>query len=469
MIIQPELDTYFFEVKKAVLDTKGNPVQTPILTFGSDLMANIKASFSATGFTNQAVISLSIEEEEFGTLTASLSVLDLYNMYALSFRNGQKMTIKWGVNKDLKYLTKILSLNDKNEIGYDTDTTFYRGGTNGLQCFITNVTHTINNNSLVWNVSLRGGYPNGKGKNSVTYNNNESLRTIVVNACTDLLGTAFNPERDLFFQVNPKDRRPLVATKKIPIIQNFETPLEFLRRLAILYNCKFVLFYAGFQQKVLFVGWEDENKVNTADKRGLKGLYHYFDSGNKFSNILDGSGTQNQGTSGSIAFPVVQPDGKQGLAFSPQGVETTKEWVLNETTVKNALKRVNAKEQTDLTKAIFALNYEDFRDETKGTFNTITVNGRQYPLQQFFELKTYQTAPEGGGQEYNITVVPNPLYQIGDLCWLGAKDDKTQSLIPQTFKTLINPKTNKISYYRISKISWEHSGGGVTQKLTLKR
>jgi len=467
MIVQPELDTYFFEVKKAVLDTSGKPTQTPILTFGSDLMANVKSSFSATGFTNQAVLSLSIEEEEFGTLTATLSILDLYNMYALSFRNGQKMTIKWGVHKDMKYLQKVLSFADKNEIGYDSNTEFYRGGANGLQCFITSSSHSVNNNGLVWNVSLRGGYPNGKGKNSVTYNNDEPLKTIVSNTCTDLLGNNFNPEKDLFFQVNQTNRLPLTASKKNPIIQNFETPMEFLRRLAILYNCKFTMFYAGFQQKVLFVGWEDEGKINTSDKRGLKGIYHYFDSGNRFSNILDGSGTQNQGTSGSIAFPVTQPDGKQGLAFSPQGVETTQEWVLNDTTVKAKVKSLSPKDQTDVTKAIVALNYEDFKDETTGNFKSITVNGKKYDLKQFFELKTFQTAPEGGGQEYSITVVPNPLYQIGDLCWLGAKDENTQSLIPQTFSTRVNK--NKTSYYRISKISWEHSGGGVTQKLTLKR
>lgn len=469
MIVYPELDTYFYEVKKQEIDSKGNPVKPPIISFGQDLIN----SFSLSGAFNQySVQSLSIDEEEFGTLTANITVVDSLNMNALAFRNGQKWTLKWGVYKDLEYLRKILYTTDKNEIGNDPQTEFVRGGSNGLQCFVTNASHTINNNTLVWNVSLRGGYPNGKGKNTVVYNNNETLQQIVTNACTDLLGNSFNPTRDLYFLVNPaKERgRPLVATKRNPVIQNLQTPLEFLRALAIQFNCKFTMFYQGFTQKVLFVGWEDENKINIADKRGLKGTYHYFDSGNRLSNIIDGSGTQNQGSSGSIAFPAVDDKGKPILSFSPQGVETTSEWILNEATVKNKLRTVgNDKQQTDLLNAILSLNYEDFKDETTNAFKSITVNGKKYNLKDFFELKPFQTAPEGGGQEYNLTVIPNPLYQIGDQCWLGAKDKDTLSIIPITFSTSLNPKTNKYSLYRITKISWEHSSEGVTQKLTLKR
>jgi len=44
--------------------------------------------------------------------------------------------------------------------------------------------------------------------------------------------------------------------------------------------------------------------------------------------------------------------------------------------------------------------------------STLYRDLEKYNLKDFFELKPFQTAPEGGGQEYNLTVIPNPLYQI---------------------------------------------------------
>ena len=77
----------------------------------------------------------------------------------------------------------------------------------------------------------------------------------------DLLELCFNLKEIYFFQMEiPKDRRPFLLKRKY---KTLKTPLEFLRRLAILYNCKFV-YSMPFFSKSFICRMEDENKVNTA-------------------------------------------------------------------------------------------------------------------------------------------------------------------------------------------------------------
>lgn len=493
MPVNPITDNYFFYVEKLwpVKGSDGKIVERKedrqSLTFGQDSLKttfNAKELLSAdtikSGILNikpvpnsQQVLSFSAEEEEFGMLSCSLQIADFTGAMDKAFQKGQQYLVKWGVKQDQfkNFASTVqkfgLSGTDgnfkENEVKSDNVYDYVRGGEDGIKCFVTDSSFTIQGGATIWSISLRGGVPSGRAKETKIYDNNQTLEDVIYDTCLSLIPN-FN-KADLLLELGTA--ASVKFSKASPIARKNITPIEFLNELAKKYNLHYYNFYKGFKQCIAMVNKSKTQNDDTIAKRGLAGKFHVFDYGNgEYSNIIGNpSGSVQPGNNvGSIAIPVTDSQGKPALEFGAAPQEQTQQYILKS---KDALKQTLQKNGktgqalADEVQRIISLDFEDFVDKT----------GDIRPdLKQYFELKTFDTFPEGGGgYEFNCNVIPNPMYMVADKVWLGKENNSFPSPIPPTFRSYKSKKSGKLVLWRISKITWEHNSGGVTQKILLKR
>lgn len=492
-MINPITDNYFFYVEKLwqVKGSDGKIVEKKedrqSLTFGQD---SLKTTFNATDLlkpdtikkgileikptaTTQQVLSFSVEEEEFGMLSCSLQIADFTGAIDKAFQKGQQYLIKWGVKQD--QFKNFSSLIQKfgvtgtdgdfkgNEVKSDNIYDYVRGGSEGIKCFVTDTSFTIQGGVTVWSISLRGGVPSGRGKETKIYDNNETLEDVIYDTALSLI-PGFT-RGDLLLDLGSASS--VTFTKASPIARKNLTPVEFLIDIAKKYNLQYYNFYKGFKQAIAMVNKSKTQNDDTIAKRGLTGRFHVFDYGNgDYSNIIGNpSGSIQPGNNvGSIAIPVNDAQGKPALEFGAAPQEQTQQYVLKS---KDALtqtlrsKGLSGQALANEVQRVVSLDFEDFLDKS----------GDIRPdLKQYFELKTFDTFPEGGGgYEFNCNVIPNPLYMVADKVWLGKETNSFPSPIPPTFRSYKSKKSGKLVLWRIAKISWEHTSSGVSQKILLKR
>lgn len=493
MPVNPITDNYFFYVEKLwpVKGSDGKVVERKedrqSLTFGQDSLKTVfdakdllKPAAIKSGIldirpvpNSQQVLSFSVEEEEFGMMSCSLQIADFTGAMDKAFQKGQQYLIKWGVKQDqFKNFSATvqkfgLSGTDGdfkgNEVKSDNVLDYVRGGTEGIKCFVTDSNFTIQGSATVWSVSLRAGVPQGRGKDTKIYNNNETLEDVIYDTCLALMPNF--SKADLVLDLGTA--ASVKFTKSSPIARRNITPVEFLNEIAKKYNLHYYNFYKGFKQAVAMVNKAKTQTDDTIAKRGLQGRFHIFDYGNgDYSNIIGNpSGSVQPGNNvGSIAIPVTDSSGKPALEFGAAPQEQTQQYVLKS---KDALKQTLQKNGktgqalADEVQRIVSLDFEDFVDNTGNI---------RADLKQYFELKTFDTFPEGGGgYEFNCNVIPNPIYMPADKVWLGKENNSHPSPIPPTFRSYKSKKSGKLVLWRIAKITWEHNSGGVTQKILLKR
>jgi hypothetical protein len=493
MPVNPITDNYFFYVEKLwpVKGSDGKIVERKedrqTLTFGQDSLKTVfdakdvlKPEAIKSGILNikpipqsQQVLSFSAEEEEFGMLSVSLQIADFTGAMDKAFQKGQQYLVKWGVKQDQfkNFASTVqkfgLSGTDgnfkENEVKSDNVYDYVRGGEDGIKCFVTDSSFTIQGGVTVWSISLRGGVPSGRAKETKVYDNNQTLEDVIYDTCLSLIPN-FN-KADLLLELG--SAASVKFTKASPIARKNITPVEFLNEIAKKYNLQYYNFYKGFKQCIAMVNKSKTQNDDTAAKRNLTGKFHIFDYGNgEYSNIIGNpSGSVQPGNNvGSIAIPVNDSQGKPALEFAAAPQEQTQQYVLKS---KDALtqtlrsKGLSGQALANEVQRVVSLDFEDFLDKT----------GDIRPdLKQYFELKTFDTFPEGGGAyEFNCNVIPNPMYMIADKVWLGKENNSFPSPIPPTFRSYKSKKSGKLVLWRIAKITWEHNSGGVSQKILLKR
>jgi hypothetical protein len=108
---------------------------------------------------------------------------------------------------------------------------------------------------------------------------------------------------------------------------------------------------------------------------------------------------------------------------------------LNEEAIKRELRGRGAEARAALLRRILESKFADFESQF---------------IQQFFTRRKQGTAPEGYGYTGSWNVVPNPLYQAGDLMFLGPKRS-VDSLIPDQFRT--RQSALRVTLWRLTEVT----------------
>lgn len=205
---------------------------------------------------------------------------------------------------------------------------------------------------------------------------------------------------------------------KFVFMQDNETNLSFLRKLAIKLNAKLVV--EGSDAAPLFIGLYDQGKKGATANQPAKGKWHYLDYGNSNSNIISGKlQTNNGGGSGSTAS--VTPDGK--LVFTASQNEMVTVYELDTNKVKAALDKENLKSAQELVTKILMSSTDD-------------LYGKGGLYEKYFSKSAVSTYPEGQGYTCSFEIVGSPLFRLNDKVWLGShKEMNTESNIPVGFRS----------------------------------
>ncbi|TGK36277.1 late control protein [Leptospira andrefontaineae] len=389
----------------------------------------------------RATLSFEVEEEEYSNTIITFTVRDDIGITSKACRRGQKLKIKWGI-KNEGSLLGIFSLGS-DEITSST----IRGP---VTATVITSNGFFSGGKHFRTVVLRATKLETRAKLTKTFES--GTYESIIRARAEEMGYSDSivsfPEKST--EINPKRC----------LIQSNETNHEFLLRLALKFGCILIQCLNDKGSLILIFS----QTLDLLDKgftkiKGQTGNYHYFDYGNNQSNLLEspkydlGTGSS-MGSSASISKDA---DGKLVATFTSSETEKTTQYVLNTDKVRKALRSVSPAEALRLNVMVQSASFEDFMDDDK----------IKPPFDKYFDVKTFTTAPEQMGWSFEAPVVPDPVFQIGDRCWIGPKNDTGESVIPPEIKSY--RKSGKNALWRLAKSKWKHDGGGVSQDLVMKR
>lgn len=383
--------------------------------------------------------SVSEKEREFPTVT--LSFYDDDGLYSKILDNRYSprnfFSVEWGWKQENFWFP------------FSLDEAYGRLSRGPMQCAITNVSVRLENGRVVYQVHLRGLAYRDTDKKSRTWSVG-TRGSVIADVAAQLRCT---PVINFNTMIQP-------VTPKAPVMQCQESSPMFLWRLAREWNCKYVIqdYVLGvtMMRALIFVDWSKHSSINLLAQRGLTGQYHYFEYVTNGGNIIDGTlnANYNSVAGGSTFLPVTGPDGKTHIQTTASAGETVVTYQLNPDKVKGKLQSMSTPEQIKYLQDILSSGAQDFpalRD-------------------QYFDKIATTTAPEGYGYSAKLNVVLNPLYQIGDLCWLGPPDDLTYSPIPGKFRTKSHSSglgAFQRSIYRLVSQDVNISGGGFSHSVEI--
>jgi len=480
--ITPPADAYFFSVKKLDLDPVSKTWKEnskPFMTFGNDIDKSSpldKLQTMPRGEGDKYVTSITIEEELYNSIICNMTVVDMSGIYAKAFTKGQRYRIRWGVKSNVFRAFKSLFTIDKETLGaLDNENGFIRGGSQGIDFFIFESSWSMSGVATIWSLQLRGGLPTAITSGSAEYpsgSNSITLKEVVKDTLQKI-----NPrikDDQIFVKLDAKAEAATTFTTKNKLVRTNKTPNEFFYSIAKRFMIEFAQVYRGFETIYCFYSKSlvSKDELNLAAIRGVSGKYHYMNYGAQDAIILTLDGSQVPTSSGSIAVPVPDPTGKVSLQFQPGQQQTALvyEWKTGaekDAAKRQAMKQFGTNEVQELQR-ILKVDSSNMLDET-GNLNK--------EIAMYFKPKTVDTFPEGQFQEVNATIIPNPIIQVGDRVWLGAKETDSACVIPPTFRTYDKAtKTGSVqkdllnkSLWRIYKQTYTHNESGVTHKLLLKR
>lgn len=414
-----------------------------------------------------SIVSFSVSEEEFNVPVLSLMVNDRIGHLSKVFYRGRQFRFRWGIEdvrqKDGERTFNFLNFGqDYND---EVTGSFFRGGEDGILGYVANTPQgELQDGNHIFTVQIRAGSVRGSIAISKKYDSGTISELLENIASKELAISNSN------ILVNIRSSNKYKLTKNNYIYRDNETATKFIRRVCIEKGLKFQYQFNG-DKKFLVVGewgnsFDDSKKF--LKERGVKGSYHYFDYGNTQSNIIDASYSINASSGiGSTVTFYVGSDGKINADFQPSPTETFTVLTLNQDRIEKELRGIkDSKKRSELAQEVSSLKYDDFLLDLK------SANSK---YRKFFKEEKYSTAPEMLGMEFNVNVVPNPLYQIGDLALVGVTDSDSNnrgqsdgaSVVPPILRSIRN--SERLTYYRIASVTWTHDPSGVKQEVMLKR
>lgn len=488
MILQPENITYWFQVWSKDL----NPDTNKPFFFSERILKKDSTSFIDIDVpeSTNAITVFNVEEEEYLATIVNLTIRDEVGLLLETFKIGKVFYYRYG------FIEEGLFDEIKEVFSDEINIKSYRGGKHddpltekyGILCYVTNFPKfKMEGTVCEFMVNLRAGFTYQRFPVTFTYKSG-TIKDMIVTICKEEL-------RMDDYIVDFDDMNDSL-TDKNPITRLSKTPTSFLKELASKYNLRLVYNFDNGKRYLIMVDWDKKELVQEYLNKFRKttGKYHYLDYGHAKANLLSIEGSIEPGQLGSVAIPTISPDGKPSMQFLPSGQITTTMWVFDPEYTRQKLKSEYAttkgKERIDkLEEDIKSSN--DIKDFFLDT-------GKPLPkYEEFFRPHTDTSAPESGGVIVEVSTIPNPVYWIADLVWLGSNPDKlveesdsfyfkSKSTIPFIFQSRegdmqkTEPSQNSIpvkskvsaskyTTYRISKMSWTHDSTGVSQKIRLKR
>lgn len=482
--------TYWFQIWSKELDPDTNK---PFF-FSEQILKKDNTSFlSNVDFPEptNAVMSFNVEEEEFLATTVNLTIRDETGLLLETFGMGKVFYYRYGFLEE--GLFNELKETFSNEISYRSN----KGGNiddplndkNGILCFVTNFPKfKMEADVCEFMVNLRAGFTYQRFPVTFTYNSG-TIEEMVLKVCEEELRLNGNYEIHFEGMFTALDNSN-------SIVRISKTPTAFLKQIAALWNVRLVYNFDKGKRFLIMLDWDEKELMQSSLNKFRKtnGLYQYFDYGHSKANSISLEGSIEPAQLGSVAIPTISPDGKPSMMFLPSGQIVTTMWVFDFEKTKTTLQKKYA---TKKGKAEIDALAEDIKasNDIKSFFEDSGKPLEKY--KEFFRPHTDYSAPEGGGVTIELQTIPNPVYWVADLAWLGSNPDllvdeedsfyfKSESSIPHLFRSregnmdkltpLSSGKVVKTSVragrytsYRIAKVSWTHDGSGVTQKIRLKR
>lgn len=387
---------------------------------------------------NRDVLSFAVEEEEMNALIVNLTIRDPLGHYNKLFRYGATVEVSWGIREPERGFFDLFGSDDVTGA-------LVRGP---MRMFVVNNSGTLANREATLNIALRVGRYGDRNKITRVF------KTGTVATMLQKIAEELQCDLKLEFE-SASD----AITLRNPYHQKEETNQSFLKRLSAKLNVKLVYQHDprrfGRIQTIWMIDWDRERNVSLPKGRGGQGLFHYLNYGTSDANMLDGwkfDPNLSGGSFGSSVSAYTDPaTGKASLRVAPAGTESTTAYVLDEKKIEAELRGRPPAERTKLLQEIMAADFEDF-------------NAKGGLRDRYFRAETFTTAPEGPGWTMGGGVLPSIFYQVGDLVWMGPKEETSPTAIPPQYRT-----TNDRQVWRIKKQSLGITGGGVTQNLEVAR
>ncbi len=404
------------------------------------------------------ILSFEVEEEEFKVPNIRLNVTDNLGLFTRTFRRGVKARLNFGQDISKQNILTGSILDDPDVITGD----FSRGGSQGMKMYVSDIPQgSIDNGVHSLTLNFRANILNSDVPKSEVYSKTKypTISSIIQYIAVTELNI---PLTNVILTIPSGNDNLAKNASYSQTVRNNQKPISFIRDLCIKNNLKFVY---NLEENPFIIITDFENEINTQKKvisrYKNKGVYHVFDYGNNGANIIKMDYSLVPSSFGSIAVPVQGADGKINMEFKGASQQTDRTYRLNAEAVKQYAKQQASNSSLRLSAGqiakIMELDFEDVFDANGNPKNE---------YKPFFTLETVSTAPENGGIEVSLDVIPNPIYRVGDIAFLGNPDNSKYSIIPSFLRS--NKSNLRASYYRIAKLVWSHSSSGVTQKVILK-
>lgn len=357
----------------------------------------------------------SISEKEREILTGSIQLTDVGGLYTQFFSTGSRVAVEWGLLKTTGFIVNSFQ---------DEVTGELRRGE--IECFVTNSPVSVEGGVQLLTVQFKQGIPGLAPK----------VRTFSSGTVKQMLEKVLTEE-----QIQPhvsflRMNDPVLPLN--PISQNNESNISFLYRMAGKFNVKMIFQESGGKRTCFMTDWLDEGKLNYAAVRGLSGDFHYINNGALDANTIKIEFNPNFGGQGGGVSTQTGPNGQPQIVIIPTDTNDPNTYVLNPSLIDKAMRGKPLAEKNALMKAIMNAGIDEVPKFRK----------------LYFDAQPRSNTASGLGWTAKSDVVPNPLYQIGDMFFFG-NDGSKESLIPGKYQS---QKGKKATLWRTTAIDQSMEG-----------